>query len=762
MAIFDLAGLTSAVRLFEPSFVAFSSSEFEDATQWKWISSANHRLVVRGTGFTYVNGHATAGTATSIGFDLGANAATATEMTITGLSLPVTTLDDGADSFWRVLDGNDTITGPLKVNMTTPGRSYVYGDGINGRNGATGGNDSFDSGDTDIVVVGDVFYLGDNSSTLPALIYFGGNDTFDSRTSDLTASIIGDVHSVSANGKLFGGDDSIILRSATTPTGIGDAFEISSNNDQTAEIVGGDDVIDATQMTSSLTSLGASLIGDVDTLRLFSRVTGGEDKLYGSAFNDTLTGDVLENTDVLGALGGVIGAADELHGNDGSDSMVGDVRFATGTVYGGDDIMYGGNGVDEMLGECLDDTGVTLIGGNDRIYGGAGGDFLSGQSGNDVLDGGTGKDTMLGGTGNDQFYVDDSSELVVEFAGEGSADRVNTATNYTLLANQEIELFSTTDSSSTKPLNLTGNNFANTILGNNGANILNGGGGIDRLTGLKGNDQYFVDNPLDVVIEAAGGGATDRVYTTVTYALAANQQIEILTTTNSAAVSAINLTGNTLANIIVGNNGANSLNGGGGIDQLTGYLGNDLYYVDNFADVVIEAANNGTGDRVLTSVNYVLADNQQIELFSTTNNSGVSAINLVGNNLANTVLGNNGVNVMGGGLGNDVLTGGLGADQFRFSTTITGGSNIDTIADFVHLTDDIQLAQSIFTGIGATLDATELRQGTTATTTSQRIVYDSATGNLFFDSDGSGATAQVQFAKVTAGIVLDVNDFIMV
>lgn len=405
-----------------------------------------------------------------------------------------------------------------------------------------------------------------------------------------------------------------------------------------------------------------------------------------------------------------------------------------------------------------------LIGNNaaNTIQGLAGDDFLLGLAGSDILDGGNGNDNMQGGTDSDLYYVDSAVDIVIESAGEGTADRVLTSVNYTLAADQQIELFSTTNSAGTGAINLIGNNLANTILGNNGANFINGGGGVDRMTGLNGNDQYYVDNALDLVFEGVNGGTADRVFTSVDYTLAADQQIEILSTLNSALTTALNLTGNNLANNIAGNNGVNIINGGGGIDSMNGLLGNDLYYVDNASDVVLEGVNAGTLDRVLTSVNYSLGANQQIELFSTTNSTLTTAISLTGNNVANRILGNNGANSINGGLANDFLTGGLGADRFLFNTAIAGGGNVDTIADFNHLIDDIQLFQTIFTGIGATLDATELRLGTSATTTAQRIVYDSATGNLFFDSDGSNATAQVQFAKVTAATVLDVSDFIMV
>ena len=40
--------------------------------------------------------------------------------------------------------------------------------------------------------------------------------------------------------------------------------------------------------------------------------------------------------------------------------------------------------------------------------------------------------------------------------------------------------------------------------------------------------------------------------------------------------------------------------------------------------------------------------------------------------------------------------------------------------------------------------------------------YNSADGALFYDADGSGAIAAVQFAQVSAGLALSQNDFVIV
>ena len=57
------------------------------------------------------------------------------------------------------------------------------------------------------------------------------------------------------------------------------------------------------------------------------------------------------------------------------------------------------------------------------------------------------------------------------------------------------------------------------------------------------------------------------------------------------------------------------------------------------------------------------------------------------------------------------------------------------------------------------LSSSAFTLGTSATTTAHRIVYDQASGAIYFDADGFGGKAQVQFAKVAAGTALTAAHF---
>jgi Ca2+-binding RTX toxin-like protein len=759
MANFDLTQAKVAVDLTNPDFVNFGSFISSTPNFWDWQSVAGHQLDIIGGTFTYdPGGHAIAGTVNAIGFDLNNDEFNAVEISITGLNFPAVTLDDGADSFWRILDGNDTITGPLSANIAAGAVSAIFGDGINARAGvSTGGNDIIDAGDTQITVFGDVVNVGSQTAGAPAVIYTGGNDQISGRDTASRPFLVGDAERVHASGRMNGGDDIITVRStAILPEASGDALSVDGVAGNSAELFGGDDVLDATGMLASSFDFGASMYGDAGNSGAFSSITGGADKLFGSNWNDNLTGDVGNSS------GPLIGGADEFHGNDGDDNIVGEVFNASGPIVGGNDLMFGGNGNDRIFGEFGNGSGIILTGGNDRMYGEAGEDFMRGQSGNDLLDGGTGIDTMEGGTGNDFFYVDAAGDIAAEAAGEGTADRVFASVSYALGAGQEIETLSTTNTAGLTAINLTGNAFNNTVGGNNGANTLNGAAGADTMYGFGGNDLFFVDNALDRVIEAAGGGS-DRVFASVSYALAVGQEIETLTTTNAAGLAAINLTGNAFNNTVGGNNGANTLNGAAGADTVYGFGGNDLFFVDNALDRVIEAAGGGN-DRVFASVSYALTAGQEIEILTTTNTAGLGAINLTGNAFNNIVGGNNGANVINGGLGNDSLFGFLGNDIFVFNTALNAATNHDTITDFNVAADTIHLENAVFTLLGAgALAASAFRDlSLGAQDANDVIIYNRATGDLFYDSNGLAAGGQTLFADVTNGLALTAADFVVI
>jgi Ca2+-binding RTX toxin-like protein len=310
-----------------------------------------------------------------------------------------------------------------------------------------------------------------------------------------------------------------------------------------------------------------------------------------------------------------------------------------------------------------------------------------------------------------------------------------------------------------------------TLLGGNGNDMLDGGAGADTLLGGLGADTYVVDNLGDSLIERAGQG-TDTVLSSISWTLTDN--FENLTLTGTAA---INGTGNSAANIITGNSGANILDGAAGADTMRGGDGNDTYIVSNAGDKAVETSATGGIDTVKSSITFTLGAN--VENLTLT---GTAAVDGTGNSLANAIVGNTAANALrggggndtlsggagndtlDGGGGNDTLSGGTGADQFVFNAALSATTNHDNILAFSVADDTIVLDQSIFTHLTTlgTLDDTAFFTGAAAHDADDRIIYNSASGNIYYDPDGTGSAAAILFAHVTAGTALTHSDFLVV
>ena len=122
-----------------------------------------------------------------------------------------------------------------------------------------------------------------------------------------------------------------------------------------------------------------------------------------------------------------------------------------------------------------------------------------------------------------------------------------------------------------------------------------------------------------------------------------------------------------------------------------------------------------------------------------------------------------------GGLGNDSINTGTGgtADFVLFNTPLNSATNVDTITNFNRTgggaaVDRIILDRSIFKDISATynsstpsvigaVNASNIQNGTSATplNPNTRLIYQTTTGNLYYDQDGSGTTyGTTLFARI--------------
>ena len=199
----------------------------------------------------------------------------------------------------------------------------------------------------------------------------------------------------------------------------------------------------------------------------------------------------------------------------------------------------------------------------------------------------------------------------------------------------------------------------------------------------------------------------------------------------------INHLGNDNIEIFYGGHGSDALTGGSTKELLLGGPGNDKLYGNGDDDRLFGDAGNDTLDGG--------KDNDTLS-------GGVGNDRLLGKG------------------GNDTLTGGAGSDKFIFDTA-PGTGNIDTITDFVSGTDKILLDDDIFTALGITgtaagaaLTAGKFHTGASALDTLDRIVYNSSTGALYYDANGSVSGQNVQIALIgtTTHPALTASDFLVI
>lgn len=536
--------------------------------------------------------------------------------------------------------------------------------------------------------------------------------------------------------------------------------------------------------------------------------------IVGNAASNTLKGTIY--ADILDGGAG----ADFLNGGDGDDTYLVDNHGDTVTDSSGTDTVNSSLD-DYTLGDDIEN--LTLIKGAIRGTGNSKNNVIIGNSANNIIDGGAGDDTLNGGAGNDiylinaandhlhgeikdtagtdevRFAATEASTLVL-FKDDIGIEKVVIGTGAKTIADTTGILPIAIDASLiVNALTLIGNAGNNSLIGTKFNDTLDGGAGDDILNGGAGNDTYVVDSLGDSIVDSDG---IDTVMTALDdYVLGSNLENAILLN------GALNMTGNELNNIITGNAASNFLNGGAGddtliggvgddilnggtgIDDLQGGLGNDTYNINLTAagrleDHVTESSNAGidTVQLLGTSTNLLAVT---ITLDANIENivasgTGKSRLNFKGNELANKLVGNDAGNTLDGlagddeligGLGDDLiygregkdtLTGGAGSDVFVFNTALNKLNNVDTITDFTSGQDKINLSRSVFSALGGTgkISPDFFIKGTVAKDNNDYLIYDTATGKVYYDSDGTGTNAPVEFLILTGN--LTASDFVVV
>ena len=448
---------------------------------------------------------------------------------------------------------------------------------------------------------------------------------------------------------------------------------------------------------------------------LFSSTYGGDDAvLLSLAKYDVHLGD---GNDVLqGGTGGVG------YGEAGSDRMDAFIREGTHAHYGGD--------------------------GDDRLnvwYGGTGSTY-----------------TGSGGAGTDQFTDYTSAPALVSFDGGDGFDVVThsgtTAISLTLGAtgNQGGALKSYSGIEG-----VVGGFGHDTMTGTHAGNLMVGGNGGDLIRGDAGND-FLIGEGRNVSFIRAYLG------------LNSNFSVADAFDPLNAAVSGTYAEDDGLSDSLYGGSGNDVLSGGDGADLLDGGTGNDWVSYMSSAEHLSLALNLTTG-----GISGQAAGDQFVSIENVLGSNGNDTI--TGNSGANELRGMGNRDLLSGLDGRDTLNGGTYSDTLaggRYSDVLTGGSDaeaafvfagpgtlasFDTITDFQVNFDEIWLSAATFRKLGApgALAAERFALGT-ATEADDRIIYDAATGALFYDADGKRVGLAVQFAQLATGLALTELDFVLI
>jgi Ca2+-binding RTX toxin-like protein len=270
--------------------------------------------------------------------------------------------------------------------------------------------------------------------------------------------------------------------------------------------------------------------------------------------------------------------------------------------------------------------------------------------------------------------------------------------------------------------NIDGSDGDDTLYGDAGNDAIYGGMGKDNINGRDGDDTLYGDAGNDIVL---GGVGNDTLY------------------------------GGDGDDIVLGGVGNDTLYGGDGDDYINCDAGNNIIYGGAGADELY----GGDGDNTL----YGDAGNDNLyggtgkeTLYGGAGNDALYAD--AGND---TLYGDDGDDIIYGGAGVDRLFGGAGKDIFGYSSPIEG---IDKINDFVVSDDLLRISMDGFGGSGTVgsegvLDPSRFTLGSSATNSSQRFIYNNASGALFFDADGLGGAAQVRLAQLVGNPALTSANF---
>jgi VCBS repeat-containing protein len=336
---------------------------------------------------------------------------------------------------------------------------------------------------------------------------------------------------------------------------------------------------------------------------------------------------------------------------------------------------------------------------------------------------------------------------------------------------------------------LLGSSGNDTLNGNGGSDLLVGGDNNDALNGGAGNDVLRGGQNNDAI--DGGAGSEDLIdfsdaagVAGITFTLI---QSGSDTTFNTPATTLLGtdtykniegVIGTANADTLTGSSSNDVIRGGGGNDTLSGAVGTgDLIdFSDGTAGLTFTLVNNGAGTVFNASAAGLGTDTYSAfegvigTTFADSLTGSASVDQLRGGGGNDTISGLAGDDRIVGGAGADTMTGGLDNDTFVFDSAPNA---VDSVTDFdasetAASEDVVELSLAVFTTLttpsGSTLSSSEFASsngGGAGDTVggSIHVIYDSATGNLYYDSNGGDSTGRTLVATLTLSNPLDTFDY---
>lgn len=504
-----------------------------------------------------------------------------------------------------------------------------------------------------------------------------------------------------------------------------------------------DGVFEHVPLGSSVTDSFTYTLNGGDTATVTVTITGvdNNDRVTGTAVAEVLAGGILNDT-LAGLAGG-----DTLNGGSGIDTVTYGASISAVNVSLSSGYAAGGHAFGDSFISIENLVGSDF---NDTLNGDAGTNHIAGGDGDDTLRGREGADTLVGGNGSDTASYSDSTSgvnvsLLTGYVAGGHA----AGDSFVSIENLEGSNHNDT---------LNGDARTNRLTGGSGNDILRGRGGADTLDG-GGNSDWANYSDSDAAVSvsllsgvASGGHATGDVF-----------------------ISIENLEGSVHDDTLSGDDGNNILRGARGADQLDGGDGNDtVTYAGSNARVNVSlqsgyaVGGHAQGDSLIAIENIIGSSYSDILNGDGNGNrleGHLGNDRLLGYAGADTLEGGDGADTIAGGEGADELTGGAGADVFLFANT-AATAHADTITDFTTGLDVIHLSATVYAGLAAgavVADAVKINGTGLAEEADDRLIYDSATGELHYDSNGAlaGGTRAL-LARLDPGLALTEADFLVI